>query len=181
MSAITEWATFFNGHAPEYDDNCFTKSTLAEVDFLVQELGLQPGEAILDVGCGTGRHAVELARRGCRVTGLDVSPGMLAQARQAAAAAQVAVDFRQADATDFSFETPFDAVICLCEGALPLRERAFVPTELVLLFGLAGLSVDGIWGGTAGRWAKRAIDLDEIEIMVVAKKPEEPTAAEVSA
>lgn len=51
-----------------------------------------------------------------------------------------------------------------------VRERAFVPTELVLLFRLAGMRVLNIWGGTAGNWGKRAIDLDEIEIMVVARR-----------
>ena len=55
--------------------------------------------------------------------------------------------------------------------AIRLRERAFTPTEITLLFPLAGLSVLNIWGGTAGNWGKRAIELDEYEIMVVAQKP----------
>ena len=58
-----------------------------------------------------------------------------------------------------------------------LRERGFVPTELVLLFALAGIEVTDVWGGTAGNWGKRAIDLDEIEIMVVGvKRAERPGA-----
>jgi len=61
--------------------------------------------------------------------------------------------------------------------AIPVRERAFVPTELSLLFRLAGMSVLNIWGGTAGNWGRRSIDLDEIEIMVVARKTDEPSAA----
>jgi len=60
---------------------------------------------------------------------------------------------------------------------IPVRERAFVPTELVLLFGLAGMSVVNMWGGTAGNWGRRRLDLDEIEIMVVACKAAEPAAA----
>lgn len=59
---------------------------------------------------------------------------------------------------------------------LHLRERAFVPTELVLLFRMAGLEVLNIWGGTAGNWGRRKIDLDEMEIMVLARKPAQPTA-----
>ncbi len=55
--------------------------------------------------------------------------------------------------------------------AIRLRECAFTPTELTLLFQLAGLSVLHVWGGTAGDWGKRAIGLDEFEIMVVAQKP----------
>jgi SAM-dependent methyltransferase len=60
------------------------------------------------------------------------------------------------------------------EGPSPMRERGFVPTELRLLFGLAGLETLGIWGGTAGTWGKRPIDLDEYEIMVLARKASPP-------
>jgi SAM-dependent methyltransferase len=52
--------------------------------------------------------------------------------------------------------------------SVAVRERAFVPTELVLLFRLAGMPVRNIWGGTAGNWGRRPLELDEIEIMVVA-------------
>jgi len=61
--------------------------------------------------------------------------------------------------------------------SIPLRERAFVPTELVALCNLAGMSVVSIWGGTAGNWGRRPLDLDEIEIMLVASKTAEPSAA----
>jgi hypothetical protein len=57
------------------------------------------------------------------------------------------------------------------EPGAVMRERGFVPTELRLLFGIAGLDVEQIWGGTAGNWGKRSIELDEIEIMVLARKP----------
>ena len=60
-------------------------------------------------------------------------------------------------------------------SAIRVRERAFVPTELCLLFRLAGMPVLNIWGGTAGNWGRRMIDLDEIEIMIVARKAAEPT------
>jgi len=52
-----------------------------------------------------------------------------------------------------------------------------VPTELLLLFRLAGISVLNMWGGTAGNWGRRNLDLDEIEIMTVARKIAEPWAA----
>jgi hypothetical protein len=58
--------------------------------------------------------------------------------------------------------------------AVAVRERAFVPTELLLLFRIAGLSVLNMWGGTAGNWGRRSLDLDEMEIMVVACKTAEP-------
>ena len=58
--------------------------------------------------------------------------------------------------------------------AVPTRERGFVPTELALLLRLAGMSVVNMWGGTAGNWGKRTLDLDEFEIMAVARKTGEP-------
>ena len=51
-----------------------------------------------------------------------------------------------------------------------VRERGYVPTELVMLFRLAGLEVEHIGGGTAGNWGWRPIDLDEMEVMVIARK-----------
>jgi hypothetical protein len=58
--------------------------------------------------------------------------------------------------------------------AVGVRERGFLPTELRLLFRLAGMSVLDMWGGTAGNWGRRPLDLDEIEIMIVARKTAEP-------
>ncbi len=53
---------------------------------------------------------------------------------------------------------------------LTVRERGFLPTELVLMFGQTGFEVKNIWGGTAGKWGRRKVELDEMEIMVVALK-----------
>jgi SAM-dependent methyltransferase len=248
MTEKSTWERFFDAHAPSYDDNEFTKNTAEEVNFLIEELALPRGAAILDVGCGTGRHAVELARRGYAVTGLDLSAEMLGRAATAAEAARVRVEWIHSDATKFSFPDRFDAAICLCEGAfgllgegddpieqplvilrnvcrslkpraktiftvlnaasmirrasvandaeghfdlltmvesseyppqeglpaVPVRERAFVPTELALLFQISGMQVLDIWGGTAGNWGRRAVKLDEIEIMIVARRTGEP-------
>jgi len=56
-------------------------------------------------------------------------------------------------------------------GPITLRERGFVPTELRLLFSTVGLEVEHLWGGTAGNWGRRPLELDEMEIMVVARRP----------
>jgi len=116
----TSWRRFFDVFAPRYDEQCFTRATAAEVPFLVEHLRLQPGTTLLDVGCGTGRHSVPLAGLGCRVTGLDVSTSMLKIARERAAAAGVQVEWVRADAVDFVRPEAFDAVACLCEGAICL-------------------------------------------------------------
>ena len=248
MTGKSVWEEFFDAHAPIYEENVFTKNTIQEVDFLTEELAVRDGGSILDVGCGTGRHSIELARRGYAVTGLDLSAEMLARAADAARSKEVNVQWVRSDAAQFQLPDRYDGAICLCEGAFGLlgkgddpigqplsilcnisrslkpqakavftvlnalasirrntnteviegrfdpltlvessecppregmaavavREKAFVPTEIVLLFRLAGMSVINIWGGTAGNWGRRPVDLDEMEIMVVACKTGEP-------
>jgi 2-polyprenyl-3-methyl-5-hydroxy-6-metoxy-1,4-benzoquinol methylase len=117
-----EWQRFFDAHAVNYEQNSFTKNTVAEVDFILSLYPILPGSTILDVGCGTGRHSIEFARRGYEVTGLDLSTGMLDVARENAASASVEVTWIQADATNFSLETKFDFGLCLCEGGVGLIE-----------------------------------------------------------
>ncbi|OPY48091.1 MAG: bifunctional 3-demethylubiquinone-9 3-methyltransferase/ 2-octaprenyl-6-hydroxy phenol methylase [Methanosaeta sp. PtaU1.Bin028] len=249
MIEKSTWEEFFDAHAPVYEDNVFTKNTIPEVDFLVEEFALQPGSSILDIGCGTGRHSIELAKRGYAVIGLDLSSEMLSRAAAAAKSAGVNVNWIRANAAKFSPPGKYDGAVCLCEGAFGLlgrnddsiyqplsilcnisrslkpqakavftvlngvamirrhsnedvakgrfdpltmvessecppgegllpvavRERAFVPTELVMLFCLAGMDVLNMWGGTAGNWGRRPLDLDEMEIMIVARKTAEPS------
>lgn len=123
------WERFFDGHAPKYMEEPFTQGTRREAEFLLEELDLPRGSTILDVGCGTGRHAVALARNGYRLTGIDLSRGMLAEARRAAEAAGVAVDLVHADASRSLPTGPFDAAICLCEGAFALLGAGDDPIE----------------------------------------------------
>jgi SAM-dependent methyltransferase len=122
MSANEGWRAFFDGHAPIYMQNVFTRNTMAEVEFLVDELRLRPGSRLLDLGCGTGRHSVELARRGYHMVGVDLSRGMLRQAQAAARAAEISVDWIQADARRFAAPASFDGAICLCEGSFGLAD-----------------------------------------------------------
>lgn len=74
-------------------------------------LGDAAGKRILDYGCGHGMAAVVLARRGAIVTGIDLSPGYIAEARRRATANEVVVDFQTADAERLPFaDCSFDAV-----------------------------------------------------------------------
>jgi len=120
MGATHQWQEVYDRLASDYDSQEWTHATVAEVDFLVDELSVPSGGSILDVGCGTGRHAIELARRGFRVTGVDISAGMLAQAAMAAERAEVEVDWVRGDAAHLTAQTQFDAAICLYDGALRL-------------------------------------------------------------
>ena len=118
MSAV--WKDFFDRIAERYEGEIFTLNTVPEVDFIIEELKLKSGDSVLDIGCGTGRHSIELARRGFRVTGVDISPGMLAVARKNADKAGVQVEFVECAAQDFAAVKQYDAVLSLCEGALCL-------------------------------------------------------------
>ena len=104
----------------KYLDYGFTRGTKGEVDFLIELLALRAGARILDIGCGVGRHSNELARRGFRPTGVDVSAGLIDVARRAAEAESLPATFLVADARRLEFNDEFDAAICLCEGAFGL-------------------------------------------------------------
>ncbi len=240
------WRQFYDFNAPHYEEESFTTNTAFETEFLIEEMQLKPGMRLLDLGCGTGRHAVALAARGLDVTGLDISAGQLAQAAQKAAAAKVKVNFIQADAADFTLPEPFDAAICICEGSFGLlsvnddpltheatitrnlaavlkpgapllmtvrnvfelvrhysdkdiadgtfdpytltrsvrlgewypgfdpdvvvKEKCFTPMELRMLLENNGFTIDHLWGGTAGSWDRHTLSLDEIELMVKARR-----------
>lgn len=99
----------------------FTKGTVQEVEHVVSALGLSPGDRVLDIGCGPGRHAHELARRGVVVHGIDISQVFVdLAAREAPAGAT----FERLDARTLAERADlagaFDAVICLCQGAFGL-------------------------------------------------------------
>ena len=100
----------------------FTKGTEQEVEFLVAEMLIDRSMHVLDIGCGPGRHSLELARRGIRVTGIDISETFIRIAETAAEGRGLGnATFFVADARDAdevrSVVGSVDRVICLCQGA----------------------------------------------------------------
>lgn len=87
----------------------------AELPFLVRRLQRIGARRVLDAACGTGMHAVALARQGYQVAGADISVGMIERARVNAAAAGVDVRLETAGFGELHarFDTGFDAVLCL--------------------------------------------------------------------
>ncbi len=120
--------------------------TRAEVDFLERGLQLRAGAAVLDVPCGHGRHAVELASRGYRVTGVDLSPDEIDEARRRAAAAGVSAEWLCADKRDLPWTGRFDAGYCLgdCFGYLDAAgSRQFIQAVARALKPGARFALDG--------------------------------------
>ena len=111
-----ETAGFFG---PEYLDlygeTMSPETTHQEAGFIVDILGLEPGAEVLDMPCGHGRHLVELASRGCVMTGVDINSFFLTEAACAADERGVVVDLRQGDMRTIELsEGEFDAGLNLC-------------------------------------------------------------------
>lgn len=101
----------------KYLEEGYTQGTVQEVDFLIEHLNLKPGSRILDVGCGTGRHCLEFAKRGFDMLGVDISDGHINVAKRLANEQNLNTEFMVLDARAMNFNAEFDAAICLCEGA----------------------------------------------------------------
>ena len=87
--------------------------TEQEIEFIAGILNLPVGSAILDLYCGYGRHAIELAKRGFCITGVDVNTNFLEVAEQKADEAGVRVSFKYCDMRELSYNNEFAAVISM--------------------------------------------------------------------
>jgi SAM-dependent methyltransferase len=83
-----------------------------EVDFIEESLGVAKGGVVLDLGCGAGSHAVELATRGYGVVGYDLSVYQLALAADVAQEREQKINFLQGDMREMAFEETFDGIYC---------------------------------------------------------------------
>lgn len=120
---MKQWyETLFENYGLKYDKESFVQGTIGECNFIENEIDFNKASKILDIGCGTGRHSIELSKRGYTVTGIDLSESQLKQARFKASRQKLEIDFQKQDARNLNFLDEFDLVIMLCEGAFPLME-----------------------------------------------------------
>ncbi|MBI4744845.1 MAG: class I SAM-dependent methyltransferase [Actinobacteria bacterium] len=112
----------FENYGMKYDKESFAQGTIGECDFIEKEINYNKNIRILDIGCGTGRHSIELAKRGYNVVGIDLSESLLERAKEKAFEQNLQIVFQKHDARNLPFLHEFDLVIMLCEGAFPLME-----------------------------------------------------------
>jgi len=125
------YETLFENYAKKYDNEVFTQGTIGECDFIEKELSFNKSLKILDVGCGTGRHSIELTKRGYIIKGIDLSESQLALAREKAKNENLSIDFQKHDARNLPFTNEFDVAIMLCEGGFPLMETDEMNFEIL--------------------------------------------------
>ncbi len=125
------YESLFENYGEKYDKESFTQGTLGECDFIEKELKSDKSLKILDVGCGTGRHSIELTKRGYNITGIDLSEAQLERARKKAADENLKIDFQKQDARNLTFNGEFDVALMLCEGGFPLMETDEMNYEIL--------------------------------------------------
>lgn len=96
-----------------YEDFIDESRTSYEGEFILEETGLEPGDKVLDLACGHGRHSIFLAQRGMRVTGIDLHEGFIALAQQAAVSQSLEVEFMVGDMAGIEYNRQFNGIVLL--------------------------------------------------------------------
>jgi 2-polyprenyl-3-methyl-5-hydroxy-6-metoxy-1,4-benzoquinol methylase len=129
---MKQWyETLFEDYGKKYDNENFTQGTIGECDFIEKEINYDKSLRIIDIGCGTGRHSIELTKRGYKVIGIDLSESQLERAKEKAKTQNLQIDFQKHDARNLPFKNEFDLAIMLCEGAFPLMETDEMNNEIL--------------------------------------------------
>ena len=129
---MKQWyETLFEDYGKKYDNENFTQGTIGECDFIEKEINYDKSLRIIDIGCGTGRHSIELTERGYKVIGIDLSESQLERAKAKAKAQNLQIDFQKHDARNLPFRNEYDLAIMLCEGAFPLMETDEMNYEIL--------------------------------------------------
>lgn len=134
-----DWEVLFQIYEFEQYRDYADELTQHEIDFAEQALQLDAGASILDVGCGGGRHALGLARRGYSVEGVDASATLVRYAERSAQEAGSRARFVQGDMRTLSYERQFDAVLLMNSSLGFFDEQGNADT----LAGCARALVDG--------------------------------------
>lgn len=100
----------------------WVEHTKEEIDFIIDIMNLSGNERILDLACGFGRHAIELAKRGFSVVGVDITPEYIEEARRISSLEKLSIEFICADLRDLSFKNEFDVVLNMADGAIGYLE-----------------------------------------------------------
>ena len=111
----------------------------------VERLGLEPGMQVLDVACGTGNQSIPAGRTGAVVTGLDIAPNLLAQARERAEREKLSINFMEGDAEQLPYSAgQFDVVLSMF-GAMFAPHPDRVASELLRVCRPGGMIAMGNW------------------------------------
>ncbi len=106
--------SFFNGYYKEIWKTIIPDElTVKEVDFMIPYFGLQPGDKVLDLMCGYGRHAAGLARKGIQVTAVDNLPDYIAEVKTISQKEDLKINAIQSDVLDFITDEKFNLAICM--------------------------------------------------------------------
>ncbi|HEU5180516.1 MAG TPA: class I SAM-dependent methyltransferase [Candidatus Polarisedimenticolia bacterium] len=119
------YETFFRGVALDFWRQAVPPDqSRLEAEFLAAELKLPPGGHVLDIPCGSGRHALALASLGYRVTGLDLSHEQIEEARRLSAEAGLRIEWREGDMKDLEGSEEVDGAYCMGNsfGYMPPEE-----------------------------------------------------------
>src|SRR6266700_1381716 len=107
------WKDFFSGSIVDFWRRVMPpETTRAEAEFLMRTLQVQPGARLLNVPCGDGRLSLELARRGHRMTGVDISPDFLEVAREDSRREGLVIEWRLSEMRELPWEPRFDGAFC---------------------------------------------------------------------
>jgi SAM-dependent methyltransferase len=127
MTVQTDWFdddAFWEQLAPHMFRPAMMEKAPVEVEDIIKLLSLAPSASILDLPCGPGRHTIEFAKRGFRVTAVDRTRAFLERARSAAREAGVSVEFHHDDMRRFSRPGSFDVALCLFTSIGYFQTRA---------------------------------------------------------
>lgn len=117
----------------------------AQAEDFIARLGLKPGTQVLDVACGTGNLAIPAAKAGALVTGVDIAPNSVEQARENAKAAGLNIRFDEGDAEALPYsDASFDAVVTMF-GAMFAPRPELVAAELKRVTRPGGLIAMANW------------------------------------